>query len=73
MQETPIQFQGGKDPCRRHGLPTPVSLGLPGGSAGKESTCNVGDLGTIPGLEDALEKGEATHSSILEFPLWLSW
>ena len=25
-------------------------LGFPGGSAGKESTCNVGDLGSIPGL-----------------------
>ena len=25
-------------------------LGLPGGSAGKESTCNVGDLGSIHGL-----------------------
>ena len=24
--------------------------GLPGGSAGKESACNVGDLGSIPGL-----------------------
>ena len=24
-------------------------LGLPFGSAGKESTCNVGDLGLIPG------------------------
>ena len=24
--------------------------GLPGGSAGKESTCNVGDLGSTPGL-----------------------
>ena len=23
---------------------------LPGGSAGKEPTCNVGDLGSIPGL-----------------------
>ena len=23
---------------------------FPGGSAGKESTCNVGDLGLIPGL-----------------------
>ena len=23
---------------------------LPGGSAGKESACNVGDLGSIPGL-----------------------
>ena len=32
-----------------------------GGSDGKESTCNAGDLGQ----EDALEKGMATHSSIL--------
>ena len=31
-------------------LPTPVFLGFPGGSAGKESACNVGDLGLIPGL-----------------------
>ena len=35
---------------RRDKLPTPVSLGFPGGSDGKESTCNVGDLGSIPGL-----------------------
>ena len=25
------------------------NLGFPGGSNGKESTCNVGDLGLIPG------------------------
>ena len=35
---------------RRDRLPTPVFLGFPGGSAGKESTCNEGDLGSIPGL-----------------------
>ena len=28
---------------------TPVFVGFPGGSAGKESTCNAGDLGSIPG------------------------
>ena len=79
--------------------------GFPGGSAGKESTCNAGDLGSIPrlgifpgkgigyplqypwaslvaqlvenppamqetwvqslGWEDRLEKGKASHSSIL--------
>ena len=79
--------------------------GFPGSSAGKESTCNAGDPGLIPGLgrspgevigytlqyswaslvaqtvknlsavqetwvrslgrEDSLEKGKATHSSIL--------
>ena len=26
------------------------SLGFPGGSDGKESACNAGDLGLIPGL-----------------------
>ena len=31
-------------------LPTPVFLGFPCGSAGKESTCNTGDLGLIPGF-----------------------
>ena len=80
-------------------------LGFPCGSAGKESTCNTGEPGLIPGLrrsagegigyplqyswaspvaqlvknlhamqetwvesqgwEDPLEKGKATHSSIL--------
>ena len=36
-----------------------------GGSDGKESTCNLGDLGSIPGWEDPLEEGMATHSSVL--------
>ena len=27
-----------------------ISMGFPGGSDGKESTCNMGDLGSIPGL-----------------------
>ena len=31
-------------------LPTPVFMGFPGGSDGKESACNAGDLGLIPGL-----------------------
>ena len=50
MQETPVQFLGQKIHWRRDRLPTPVFLGFPGGSAGKESACNVGDLGSIPGL-----------------------
>ena len=40
-------------------------MGFPGGSPDKESSCNPGDLGSILGLEDPLEKGMATHSSIL--------
>ena len=87
--------------------------GFPHSSVGKESTCNAGDPGSIPGLgrstgegndyplqfswaslvaqlvknlpvmwetwvrslgwEDPLEKGKATHSSILGLALWLSW
>ena len=35
---------------RRDTLPTPVFLGFPCGSAGKESAHNEGDLGSIPGL-----------------------
>jgi len=40
-------------------------MGFPGGSAGKESACNAGDL--VPSLdwEDPLQKGTATHYSIL--------
>ena len=39
--------------------------GFPGGSDGKESAYNVGDLDSVPGLEDLLWEGTATHSSIL--------
>ena len=47
-----------KIPWRRDRLPTPVFLGFPGGSAGKESACNVRDLGSIPGLEKSLGEGK---------------
>ena len=39
--------------------------GFPGGSDSKESVCNAGDQGSSLGQEDLLEKGMATHSSIL--------
>ena len=45
-----------------------VSFGLPWWLSGKESTCSAGDagdMGKIPGWEDPLEEGMATHSSIL--------
>ena len=45
----------------------PYDLSFPGGSDGKESACNVEDLGLILGWEDLLEEGLATHSSI---PAW---
>ena len=31
----------------------------------KESPCNAGDPGSVPGLGRFLEKGMATHSSVL--------
>ena len=40
-------------------------MGFPCGSAGKESACNAGDLGSIPGQGDPQEKGMAAHSNIL--------
>ena len=40
----------GKIHWRKDRLLTPVFLGFPCGSAGKESACNAGDLGLIPGL-----------------------
>ena len=40
-------------------------MGFPGVSDGKESACNAGDLGLIPGLGRSPEKGKATHFSIL--------
>ena len=39
-----------KIPWRRDRLPAPILMGFTGSSDGKESACNVGDLGSIPGL-----------------------
>ena len=43
---------------KRNRLSTPVILGFPCSSPGKESVCNVGDLGLIPGLGRSPEKGK---------------
>ena len=47
-----------------------ILMGLPGGAAGKESTCNVGDLGSIPGLKRSpgRRRGSALQDSCLENP-----
>ena len=39
-------------------------MGFPGGSDGKEFTCNVGDLGLIPGLGRSLGGG---HGNPLQY------
>ena len=66
MQETSIQFLGQKIPWRRNRLPTPVFLGFPCGSAGKESACNAGDLHSIPRSGRSLGEG-------VGYPLQYSW
>ena len=50
MQETLVQFLGWEDPLEKGYATHSSILGLPCGSAGKESACSVGDLGLIPGL-----------------------
>ena len=38
---------------------------FPGGSAVGTPPANAGDVSSVPGREDPLEKGMATHSSVL--------
>ena len=45
--------------------PTPVFMGFPRGSVGKESAYTEGDLGSDLIQEDPLEEGMVTYSSIL--------
>ena len=68
MQCRRSQFNSWVGICwRRDRLPTPVFLGFSCGSAGKESTCNAGDLGSIPGLRRSPEgKGYPLQYSGLE-------
>ena len=56
-----------KIPWRRDRLPTPEFLGFPCGSAGKESTCSMGDLGLIPGLGRSPGEG---NSHPLQYTAW---
>ena len=46
-------------------------VGFPGGSAGKESSCNAGDLGSIPGWGGSPAEGNGIplQCSCLENPV----
>ena len=49
-----------------------ILCSFPGGSGGKKCAYNTGEPGSVPGLEDLLEKGMATHSSILAWRIpWM--
>ena len=72
MQETWVQSLGWEDPLQK-GMATHFSIlallgniNFPGGSDGKESTCDTGDLGSIPGLERSPGGG---HGNPLQYSL----
>ena len=75
VQETSVQFHSQEVPWRRDSLPTPVFLGFSGGSDGKESACNVGDLGSIPqmGKSPGGGHGNPLQYSCLENPHHISF
>ena len=58
MQNTLVQFLGQKICWRRDRLPNPVFLGFPCGSVDKESACNMGDVGWIPGFKRSPGEGK---------------
>ena len=55
----------------KHNVRPIICRGFPGGPDSKESVCSAGDQGLIPGGEDPLEKGMASHSSVLA--CWIPW
>ena len=73
MQETLVQFLGPKDPLEK----TDYSLQDSGASLVAQLVKNPPAMQETPVRflcwEDSLEKGQATYSSILGLPLWLSW
>jgi len=67
MQETLVRFLGWEDPLEKDRLPTPVFMGFPGSSDGKESACSVGDLGLISERGRFPWRSMTTHSNILSW------
>ena len=55
-----------KIPWKRDRLPSPVFMGFPGGSDGKESACKAEDPSSIP--ESGRSRGEG-----IGYPLQYSW
>ena len=59
LQETPLWFLGQEVPLEKGQATHPVFLGFPSDSAGRESTCNAGDLGLIPVLGRSPGEGDS--------------
>ena len=58
VHETPIQILDQDDPLEKGQSTHSNILGLPCGSAGKESTCNAGDPSSIPGSGRSCGEGK---------------
>ena len=55
--------------CSLYDVNKPIYIGLPGSSAGKQSVCNAGDLGSNPGSGDGMPPGKPTYAYIhMGFP-----
>ena len=65
MQETPVQFLDQEYSLEKGQATHSSILGFPCGSAGKESTCNAGDLDSISGSGRSPGEGDGN-------PLWYS-
>ena len=61
----------GQGANKSHSMQLSKKEGFPSGSAGKESACKAGDLGSIPGLERSLgeRNGYPLQYSCLENPM----
>ena len=53
---------------RRDSIPTQVFLDFPDGSAGKESICNVGNLGLITELGSSPGEGKESQPTPVFWP-----
>ena len=73
MQETPVRFPGREDPSPGEGIGYPLQYSW--ASLVAYLVKNLPEMQESwvqsMGWEDTLEKGMATHSSILGLPLWL--
>ena len=71
MQETWVHSLGWEDPLEKGKATHSSILGLPLWSAGKESACNAGDLGSFPGLGRSPGEGNSypLQCSGLENPM----
>jgi len=72
MQETPGRFLGREDQVERDRLPTTVFLGFPVAQLVKNPPTMQKTRVQFLGWENPLEKGKATHSSILAWRIpWI--